>query len=70
MPGFQALLVEQRENLGERGLSLVTITTTTVTRAHVWMTFRRTHDGRWRERYHSILLLMEGKSCPEMAQWF
>jgi transposase len=22
-----------------------------------------------RERYHAILLLMDGKSCPEVAQW-
>lgn len=49
---------------------MVTITNTTVTREQVWMTFRRTHDVRLRERYHSILLLMDGKSCPEIAQWF
>ena len=28
-----------------------------------------THDVRRRERYHCILLLMDGKSCPEIAQW-
>jgi transposase len=25
------------------------------------------HDVRLRERYHGILLLMDGKSCPEVA---
>jgi transposase len=49
---------------------MVTITNTTVTREQVRMTFRRTHDVQLRERYHSILLLMDGKSCPEIAQWF
>ena len=48
---------------------MVTITNTTVTREHVWTAFRRTHDVRLRERYHTILLLMDGKSCPEVAQW-
>jgi transposase len=48
---------------------MVTITNTTLTREHVWAAFRRTHDVRLRERYHSILLLMDGKSCPEIAQW-
>jgi transposase len=49
---------------------MVTITHTAVTREHVWAAFRRAHDVRLRERYHSILLLMDGKSCPEVAQWF
>jgi transposase len=48
---------------------MVTITNTTVTREHVWTAFRRTHDVRLRERYHTILPLMDGKSCPEAAQW-
>ncbi|HEY7490752.1 MAG TPA: helix-turn-helix domain-containing protein [Candidatus Tectomicrobia bacterium] len=48
---------------------MLTITNTTVTREAVWTAFRRTHDGRLRERYHSILLLMDGKTCPEIAQW-
>jgi transposase len=51
------------------GLNMLTITNPTVTREHVWTAFRRTHDARLRERYHSILLLMDGKSCPEIAQW-
>jgi transposase len=45
------------------------MTNTTVTREHVWTAFRRTPDVRLRERDHSILLLMDGKSCPELAQW-
>jgi transposase len=48
---------------------MLTITNTAVTREHVWTAFCRTHDVRLRERYHSILLLMDGKSCPEIAQW-
>jgi transposase len=41
---------------------------TTVTRDEVWHTFRRAHDVRRRERYHCILLL-DSKSCPEIARW-
>jgi len=48
---------------------MLTMTNTTVTREQVWTTFRRTPDVRLQERYHSILLLMDGKSCPEIAQW-
>jgi transposase len=48
---------------------MLTITNTTVTREQVWAAFRRTHDVRLRERYHTILLLMDGKSCPEIARW-
>jgi transposase len=51
------------------GLSMLTITNTTVTREQVWMAFRQTHDIRLRERYHGILLLMDGRSCPDIAQW-
>jgi transposase len=47
-----------------------TMTPTAVTRAHVWAAFRRAPDVRLRERYHRILRLMDGKSCPEVAQWF
>jgi transposase len=46
-----------------------TITNTTVTRDEVSTALRRTHDARLRERYHSILLLLDGKTCPEVAQW-
>ena len=48
---------------------MLTITNTTVTRDEVWHAFRRTHDARLRERYHCMLLLMDGKGCPEVAQW-
>jgi transposase len=48
---------------------MLTITNTMVTREHVGAAFRRTHDVRLRERYHTILQLMDGKSCPEIAQW-
>lgn len=48
---------------------MLSITNTTVTREHVWAAFRRIHDVRLRERYHTILLLMDGKSCSEIAQW-
>jgi transposase len=47
----------------------LTITNSTVTREQVWTAFRRTPDVRWRARYHAILLLIDGKSCPEVAQW-
>jgi hypothetical protein len=48
---------------------MLTITNTTVTRDEVWTAFRRPHDVRLRERYHSILLLLDGRTCPEVAQW-
>jgi len=48
---------------------MVTITHTTITRDEVWHAFRRTPDVRLRERYHCILLLMDGRSCPEIAHW-
>jgi putative transposase len=48
---------------------MLTITNTMVTRDEVWHAFRRTHDARLRERYHCMLLLIDGQSCPEVAQW-
>jgi transposase len=48
---------------------MLTITNTTVTRDEVWRAFRRTHNTRLRERYHCLLLLIDGKNCPEIAQW-
>jgi transposase len=48
---------------------MVTITNTTTPRDEVWRVFRRVHDVRLRERYHCILLLMDGRSCAEIAQW-
>ena len=48
---------------------MLTITNTTVTREQVWVAFRRTPDVRLRERYHCILLVVDGRSSPEVAQW-
>jgi hypothetical protein len=47
---------------------MLTITNTTVTRNSVWSAFRQTYNVRLREPYHSILLLMDGHTCPEIAQ--
>jgi transposase len=49
---------------------MMTITKTTITRDEVWRAFRRTPDVRLRERYHGLLLLMDGRSGPESAQWW
>jgi transposase len=51
------------------GLKMLEITNTAVTRDEVWHAFRRARGTRLRERYHCILLLLDGKSCPEIAQW-
>jgi transposase len=51
------------------GLTMLTITNTMITRDEVWRAFRRTADVRLRERYHGVLLVMDGKTCPEIAQW-
>jgi hypothetical protein len=69
IPVFQSLpgITETPEERG--ALTVLTITNTSVTREQVWTAFRRTPDVRLRERYHTILLLMDGKSCPEVAQW-
>jgi transposase len=48
---------------------MVTIINTTIPREEVWRAFRQTHDARLRERYHCSLLLIDGKSCPAIAQW-
>ena len=48
---------------------MLRITHPTLTRQEVWAAFRRTHDVRMRERYHCLLLLLDGKSCAEIAQW-
>jgi transposase len=48
---------------------MMTMINTTVPREEVWRAFRQTHDARRRERYHCILLLFDGKSCPEIARW-
>jgi transposase len=48
---------------------MLSITNTMVTREQIWTAFRRTYEVRLRARYHTILLLMDGKSCSEIAQW-
>jgi transposase len=48
---------------------MLTITNMAVRREHVWTAFRHPSDVRRRERYHAILLLMEGKGWLEVAQW-
>ena len=48
---------------------MLTITNTMMTREQVWAAFRRTPGVRLRERYHCILLVMDGRSSPEVAQW-
>jgi transposase len=48
---------------------MVTIRNTRVPREDVWRAFRQAHEARLRERYHGILLLIDGKSCREVAQW-
>jgi transposase len=48
---------------------MLEITNPTVTRKQVWAAFRQRHDVRWRERYHDILVLLDGKTCPEIARW-
>jgi hypothetical protein len=51
------------------GLTMLMITNTTIPRDEVWRAFRRTLDVRLRERYHCVLLVMDGKTCPVVAQW-
>ena len=48
---------------------MLTSTPATATREPGWVAFQRTHDVRRRERPHSLWLLMDGKSCPEVAPW-
>jgi transposase len=48
---------------------MLMITPPSSTRAQIWAAFRQTHNVRLRERYHWMLLLLDGKSCPEIAQW-
>jgi hypothetical protein len=48
---------------------MLTITNMTVPREQVWAAFRHAPDIRLRERYPSILLLMDGKRRPEIADW-
>jgi transposase len=48
---------------------MVTMTNPSVTREQVWEACRGAHNVRLRERYHGILLAVDGKSCSEIAQW-
>jgi transposase len=48
---------------------MLRVTNIAVTREQMWTAFRHTPDLRLRERYHAILLVMDGKSCPEVARW-
>jgi hypothetical protein len=40
-----------------------------VTREQGWAAFRRTREGRLREREHAHPLGMDGQSCGAMAPW-
>jgi Homeodomain-like domain len=51
------------------GLSMLKITNPTVTREQVWSAFRPTPDGRLRERYHGMVLWLDGESGAEIAHW-
>ena len=48
---------------------MLKITHAEVTRPNVWEAFRRCQDVRLRERYHAVLLLLDGHTCPDIAQW-
>jgi transposase len=48
---------------------MLKITNPTVRRDQVGAVFRRCHDARLWKRYHSILRLLNEKSCCEIAQW-
>jgi hypothetical protein len=52
------------------GLHMLKIPHPAVTREAVWNAFRRRHEVRLRERYHAVLLRLDGKTCPDMAQWW
>jgi hypothetical protein len=48
---------------------MLTLTSLTVTREHVWGACRHPAEGRWRARDHAISLLMAGKRGPAVAPW-
>jgi hypothetical protein len=48
---------------------MVTMTHPNVTGEQVWAAFRGTHEVRWRERYHGLLLVFEGQNCHAIAPW-
>ncbi len=69
MSVFQALRYNRAKGEEMEGLKMLEITNTAVIRDEVWRAFRRARDTRLRERYHGILLRLDGKSCPEIAPW-
>ena len=48
---------------------MLKITHADVTRQTVWDAFRPCHEVRLRERYHAVLLWLDGHPCPDIAQW-
>ena len=48
---------------------MLKITHPAVTQKTVWNAFRRCHDVRLRERYHAVLLLFDGQTCPDIAKY-
>jgi transposase len=69
MPVFQAPRYNGVKGEEMEGLNMLEITNTAVPRDEGWHACRRAHDARRRERYPCMLLLLDGKSCPESAQW-
>jgi hypothetical protein len=51
----------------QEGLRRLTITNTAVNRKAVWTALRRTPDVRGGARSQSIVLLRDGKTCPDIA---
>jgi hypothetical protein len=47
---------------------MLTMTNPRVTCEQVWAAFRSVREVRLRERYHRILLVLDRKSCAEIAQ--
>lgn len=46
----------------------IQITDPSHTADEMWSVYRKEHDGRMKERYHAIALMLEGKTAPEAAQ--
>lgn len=45
----------------------IQITNTSRTADEMWDLYHREHDGRMKERYHVIALMLEGRTAPEVA---
>nr|MDO8115302.1 helix-turn-helix domain-containing protein [Candidatus Sigynarchaeota archaeon] len=43
------------------------ITRTDYTVDEMWTFYKKEHDGRMKERYQAIAMMLEGKSAPEVA---